>query len=374
MSQHDSPIKTLLLRLRLPTFLLALVVIVLSVANMAADKDLIVVATLNGEDITRGKLTKVLRDLPDVDRPLIQNKGDLIRALNAYIDGEIKQSYAKILEAEGKIKRQRPPATAQYFQKYPDQMEMANVIQNFSLGERNALLAEIEYGIDAEEDLILREQALVFIIRQAIQEGTLSASDEEFQREYERETLLNPSAYQHFEYVVFDAIRFNQDSPGLGQAGALVTRILDQGESFETLINSFEKIEPSRVMRAAEMGNDPASSRFDTFWNEVSGTEVGDVRGPVVIPSYKTIRRGPSGESLEETVPDSYLVLVVRDHTAPRAKTWEEARAELSTPIYIRKMMDRLRTRHGVELFPDNLPNPAGFGDQFKNSTISMGK
>jgi len=350
------------------------VVIVLSVANVAADKDLIVVATLDGEDITRGKLTKVLRDLPDVDRPLIQNKGDLIRALNAYIDGEIKQSYAKVLETEGKIARQRQAATAQYFRKYPDQLKMREVAHNFSEGEQNAMIADIDYGIDAEEDLILREQALLFIIREAIQNGTLAISDEEFQQEYKRETLLNPSAYQHFEYVVFDAMRFNQDSPGLDQAGALVTRILDEGESFETIINSIEKIDPARVMRAAEMGNDPASTRFSTFWNEVSGTEIGDIRGPVVIPSYKTIRSGPSGESVEQTVPDSYLVLVVRDHAAPRAKTWEEARAELSTPIYIRKMMGRLRITHGVELFTDDLPNPAGFGDQFKGSAISMGK
>lgn len=374
MSEINSPIRTFLLRLRLPIFLLALVGVVLAVANVVADKDLIVVATLNGEDITRGTLTKALRDLPDVDRPLIQNKGDLIRALNAYIDGEIKQSYAKVLETEGKITRQRQAATAQYFRKNPDQLKMGEVAHNFSEGQQNAMMADIEYGIDAEEELILREQALIYIITEAVKNGTLAVSDEEFRQEFERETLLNPSAYEHFEYVVFDAIRFDQDSAGLEKAGDLVSSILDHGESFETHIDSVEKTDPDRAMRSAEMSNDPASTRFSTFWNEVGGAEVGDIRGPVVIPSYKTIRMGPTGESVEETVPDSYLVLMVRDHAAPRSKTWEEARAQLSTSIYIRKMMDRLRTRHGVELFPDDLPNPAGFGDQFKGSTITVGR
>lgn len=374
MSEPESPLKVLLLRLRIPVFFLACIGIVLGVANVVADKDNIVVATLNGEDITRGKLTKVLRDMPDVDRPLIQNKGDLIRALNAYLDGEVKRTYAEELEAEGTIKRQRQAATAQYFRKYPDKLSVAEVAKNFSTAEQNALLADIEYGIDAEEELILREQALVYMIQEAVREGTLTISEEEFRQEYERETTLNPSAFQHFEYVIFDAVRFDLDSKSLEKAAEMTRRVVDSGEPFDTIIDAMEQANPKQVMRSAELRNDPASTRFAAFWGEVTETKDGAVHGPVVLPSYKTIRQSQTGESVEETVPDSYLVLKVLTHVAPRVKTWEEARVDLSGSIYVRKMMDRLRTTHGVEIFPDDLPNPAGYGDQFKGSTITINR
>ena len=36
--------------------------------------------------------------------------------------------------------------------------------------------------------------------------------------------------------------------------------------------------------------------------------------------------------------------------------------------------MDQLRAQHGVEVYPDKLPDPAGFGDQYKDSMIDTGR
>lgn len=354
-------------------FTLLLSCVLCAGCGLIADKGLIVVATLNGEDITRGDLTQILRDMPDVERPLIQNKADLLRALNAYMDGEIKQFYAEQLEAEGKIERHRDFATAVYFQKYPDKRSLEQVKENYPPAQLRALQADIEFGIDAEETLILRGQALRFLIDEALRNGTLVITDEEFKAEYDRETTLQPGYFKHFESVIFDAMRFDDDPASLGEAGTIARRIFEEGEPFEAIIDSMEETQPEGVMRAAKLENDPENNRFGTFWEEISGTEGGRVHGPVLLLEHTTIRQLPSGERVQQTVPNSFLVLKIIVHNAPTDKSLDEARSDLAPAISVRKLMARLRTKHGVEVYSDKLPDPAGFGDQFKDSTINIG-
>lgn len=356
-----------------PVCILLLTCVLCAGCGLIADKDLIVVAEFNGESITRGDLTQILRDMPDVERPLIQNKADLLRALNAYIDGEIKQEYAEQLEGEGKIKRERDLATMVYFQKYPDKRSFEQVKENYNPQQLRAFQDDIDYGIDAEEALILRSRALGYLINEAARNGTLVITDEEYKAEYDRETTLQPGYFKHFESVIFDAMRFDHDPASLREAGRIARRIFEDGEAFEAIIDSMEETRPERVMRAAQLQDDPESTRFGTFWEEISGTERGKVHGPILLLEHTTIRELPTGERVQQTVPDSFLVLKIIVHNAPKDKTLEEARQDLAPAISIRKLMARLRTTHGVEIYADKLPDPAGFGDQFKDSTIAIG-
>ncbi len=72
-------------------------------------------------------------------------------------------------------------------------------------------------------------------------------------------------------------------------------------------------------------------------------------------------------------MPAAFLVLEVIAHEPERQKTLEEATNELATAILRHKVMERLRAEHGVQVYPENLPNPAGYGDQYKEYVIDTG-
>jgi len=90
--------------------------------GMIADKDRIKVAKINERYITRGDLYKVIREMPDAERPDIRTKGDMLRVLNGYIDQAIKlplgQEVEREVQEQGKKKVIQGLAAGRFIQEH----------------------------------------------------------------------------------------------------------------------------------------------------------------------------------------------------------------------------------------------------------------
>src|SRR5690349_19638712 len=75
--------------------------------GLIADQSLIVVAKLDGKNITRGMLDDLIYDMDDKERPNIRTRQDYLRVLNQYIDQEIKIPLGQEMAAKGEIKIDR---------------------------------------------------------------------------------------------------------------------------------------------------------------------------------------------------------------------------------------------------------------------------
>ncbi|MFO7776461.1 MAG: hypothetical protein R6W89_11760, partial [Candidatus Hydrogenedentota bacterium] len=144
--------------------------------GMIADKDRIVVAEMGGETITRGDLMKVIREKPPEERPVIRTREDLVEALQTHIDDEIKRRLGQRLEREDVISVPRERAEQVFAQSNPELMlDLPNPEE---WGMDDAMLAamrdEREFGIDRVHDRLLGEQAVMYRIRQALQQGNIA--------------------------------------------------------------------------------------------------------------------------------------------------------------------------------------------------------
>ena len=184
-----------------------------------AGKARVVIATLDGDNITRGDFTEVLRKMTDEDRPFIQNKTDFLNALNSYIDDRVKSSLAKELHNKKKISVSRRISSVAYFESFPefrviyegrDTGESLIETMGVSEGELVALRAEIEFGIDDVEEKLLREKALQYVVDAAVRDGSLESLDEEFQRAF----ALTGTGLKRLELTEFRATLIPVTRPG----------------------------------------------------------------------------------------------------------------------------------------------------------------
>lgn len=331
--------------------------------GVVADKDRWIVAELNGEPIRRGELMDHIWDMSDEERPLIQNRGDLERTLDKYINDQIKAEIAKELKAEGKIEVDREVARQAYFEKHPEYQSVDRIQDPEALqmtrGDITAVKAEIEFGVDDEEQRLLREEALLYKMGEAARSRAVTITPEELQREYEfmKRNLIK------FEYVDCLAIQFPTERGGIEAAGKARRRL--QTESFEAVLASYPNLGARPYLE-----NDPSNKKFRAFWEGVSGCEVGDILGPVILPAHDQMIEDENGMLRRRTMPSVFLVLEVLEHEPARQKTLEEARPELTLSILRRKVMQNLRDERGVVVYPDKLPRPEGYGDQFKDQMI----
>jgi hypothetical protein len=330
------------------------------------------VAEMNGEVINAGDLMRVIRNMADGERPLIQNKSDLRRALDKYIDDTIKDEIAETLLAEGRIQPNTELATAIYFEKNSEYEVLwrssANLDAlarnlNYKKAEIDVLVYAIELGIEAEEYILLREQALDYVRNVALSEGALSVTQDEYDADY----AMRKDELIYFESIDFRAIRFPATlDDASGQAHRIVQRI-KAGEPFGDIFKDYKSEDAASVIEAA-FENDPAVEKFKLFWGRVTGSKVGDIIGPIFLPPYTDIFEGRA-----VPMPGAFLVLEVLARDDRRQKSAQEARDDMATGILSQKMMQRLREEHGVAIFPEGLPDPAGFGDQYKDSIIDTG-
>jgi hypothetical protein len=334
-----------------------------------ADKERIVIATLDGAPITRGDLFEVIRNMDDAARPNIRNRGDLLRVLNAYIDRQVKKPLGKeldeklpeeqkeqlmaqareqvFLENEDKNYRQvyamEPPADG----KATPAMESYNITVNGLLNMKALIddMAEVRYEIN------LGDYAVDLRAVEAFRAGEIAATPDELRNEY----TFRKEEFQTFEWMEFQAIRFPASDDGAAAAAQLRQK-LAAGAPFEEAFNEALQEDPQKVL-ISEIENNPTLTRFQSFWRNASGAKKGEIVGPVFLPAYTQQVQMKSGEVANVQMPDAFLVLEVLDHRPARIMTIEEAQNQLLPPILHVKMLERLREERGVEIYPDQLPD-----------------
>ncbi len=339
-----------------------------------AEKDRIVVARLDGKNITRGNLDKYIHDLPDEERPLIQSKADLLDTLNTWINDQVKAKLADQLHKEGKINVSRDIAREMYFQKHPE-FRMAAQIKDptqleMTQGDLTAIQSEIEFGTDDEVERLMREEALKYKVYEAIQNKSIQITPEDVQREYER----RKNELIQYEYIEFIALQFPLGMPDAIERAAAARRRIDAGEKFDDVLRPYLEADKNFGIPGA-LQNDPAATRFRTFWETAHGATVGQIIGPILMPEHDEYKLDPqTKQPVQQKRPAAQLILEVTKHEPERIKTFEEAANDLATGIAKQRVLERIRAEHGVEVYPEKLPDPAGVGDQYKPFMIDTGK
>ena len=363
----------LILKLRrvvAPVVLILAAVLFTGCGNLT-DKDLIVVAEIEGQEIRRGDLRKLIRDMDDDKRPIIHNRADLLRVLNRHIDDTILNDVAARLRKESKIDVPREQAEAIYFSRYPEdrtiyELEDAEDLQHqdfdVSTGQLAAFQADIDFKIDDVEEELYRDAALMYLIQDAVASGRMTITQEEFQHEYES---YRNRLFFH-ERVGFVGIRFDANIANAAEKAAECRALLDEGRTFEQLLNLYHSIDPDLVFSSMAV-NDPQSTRFRGFWDKVSGAGVGDVFGPLFLPAHDLFDQ-QKNESI--THPAAYVVIQITQHEAPREKSWQDAQVDLAPQILRRKMMRQLRQQHGVQIYEDKLPDPGRYDKEDRGTFV----
>ncbi len=353
---------------------LAVAAVYLGGCGFIADKDRIVIAKFDGKNITRGDLAKYIREMPDEERPLIQNKADLLDTLNFWINDQIKAKLAAQLSKEGKIEVSRELALERYFEKHPE-FRSAYKVQDPSVlemtqGDLAAVKAEIEFATDEEVERLLRDEALKYKIYEAIQNKTVTLTEADVRAEYER----RKDELVQFEYIDFIALQLPLAMPDAIARAADARRRIDAGEKLDDLLREYIAQDPGFAYRGA-LANDPSAPRFRSFWETAHGASAGQIIGPLLLMEHDEYTLDPqTQQSVKRTRPAAHLVFEVLKHEEERPKTFEEAANELAGDLAKQRVLDQIRAEHGVEVFEEKLPNPAGVGDQYKDSMINTGK
>lgn len=351
----------------------ALLAVLAAGCGRIVDKDRIRVAKMGDKYITRGDLFRLIREMPDTDRPKIRSRGDLLRVLNHHIDQQIKLPLGKKLKEEGKIDVDREQAREVYFQERGDEADYQRAMWQAEIPVNNEitplmkvydltpdrlrnLKQNIEEGTDAVVARLLGESAVQYLAVEAFKEKRITISDEEFEREYR----FSGETLNVFEEIAFRAVRFPAALPDASARASAVRARLDAGEGFDALVDEFlRRGAEEKVEYVIESGiqNNPALERFRGFWEVASGAAVDSIIGPVYLPAYRQVATDAQGRARAINMPDAYLVLKVLECTPARKLTLEEAKPTLAAPLIIGKMMQMLRDENGVEIYQDSLPD-----------------
>ena len=332
--------------------------------GLIADKDRIKIAKVDDEYITRGDLFKVIREMPDDERPIIRNKGDMLRVLNAYIDGAIKTPLGEAAELEtGKTLVSREAAMQRYFKEHEEdnyaaiyEIEDARAI-GMSEAQLDVAKQQIDLGVDRVLDKLRGDAAVAYRAAAALKEGTLVLDDADFEQEYR----VRKGELKKLEWMSFQALRFPTGMPGSETLAASVRKRVDAGEMFDAIRDEYAAKNPDLVVES-EIENNPGLAKFRGFWVNASGCKQGDIIGPVYLPSYQAMAGvDEEGRRRVKNMPATYLVLKVLEHRPETTLELEQAKPALLPTILLAKMMEQLREEHGVEIYEDKLPDPSMF-------------
>ena len=124
---------------------------VVSGCGQITDKDRIRIAKIGDRYITRGDLYKIIRDMPDTERPLIRTQSDLLRVLNTHIDSRIKLPLGKKLAAEGKVSVDREQARERVFVESGDEEEQLRAMWQMEVPQAGVVTPMMKlYGLTPE--------------------------------------------------------------------------------------------------------------------------------------------------------------------------------------------------------------------------------
>lgn len=359
------------------TFFLLLVagVLMMSGCGQITDKDRIRIAKIDDRYITRGDLFKLIREMPDTERPMIRSRGDLLRVLNDYIDTRVKLPLGKKLAAEGKVSVDREQAREQYFRESGDQEEQLRAMWRMEVPKSGEITPMMElYGLtpellqfnkdnieeetDRTVEKLQAEQAVEYLAVEAVKAGKITIDEQEIQRDYGfmKDELVT------FEELQFVGIRFVADDPEAATKAAGVRDRIVAGESFDALAAEYDAkgaAEGRQYVFQSGIMNNPALEKFRGFWAAASGAEPGSVIGPVYLPVYQQVARDNEGHTKTMDMPAAYIIFKVLEHKPAGVLDYEQAKPFVVKPLLISKMMHLLRDERGVEVYQDKLPDPA---------------
>jgi hypothetical protein len=323
--------------------------------GVIADKGRIKIAKIADKYIARDDLNKAIRAMPSDERPTIQTQGDVLKALNDHIDRQIKQREATRLEAEGKIHVPRELAAMRFDMRHPEWSTKIAHPEDYALTatDLDYWKEERELGIDREHRKLLGEQAIIYLIGEALKDRVMSISEEEYEREYamQKYDLKNP------EEATVRGLYFPDQTPGALESAVQAMARLQTGEGIDILAREYGDtgagVLETRIVHDPQLG-----VRFQTFWEKASGAEPGSVVGPVFINGWVKEEMDIQGKVVREQLPNAFFVCTVLDRKPETPKTLEEAKRDLQPGLLYAKMMARLRDQHGVEIYEDKLPDP----------------
>lgn len=325
-----------------------------------SDADRIVVARMKDGVIRREDLKRTLREMLPEERPFIKSRGDLLRVLEQMIDKQIKNKLAEQLKQEGKIQVPRELAAQRFDAMYPKYITMIQNAEKLGIsdGDRSSLEQEREMRIDKVEKDMLGEYAVMYRLKEEMDSGKLTVTDEELQKEYE----LRKQDLLHFERVKFEGILFPVDQPDASALAAQVQQRMAKGESPSNIVAEFAATGKG-IPISSVLDNDPRKAeRYGAFWQQASGAKVGDVVGPIFIRGWERASQNAAGETVSEPIPDSFLVCKILESAPPTPKTFEQAKEDLKPIILYAKLIKKLREENQVEIYEKKLPDPAAYG------------
>ena len=328
--------------------------VALESCGFIANKDRIQIAVLNGKPITRGDFDKVIRDMPPGERPLIRTKGDVRKALQNYLDTEVRNKNAKDLLDQKKIFVPREIAATVLRMNKPELfIEMQNP-EDYNWNEKDVayMKEETQIQIDAMWEKLQAEAGVQYRIEQAMKEGLVTITD----KEYEDEFAVRQGELKHFERVAFNGILVPGGSPEVRAAGTAIRNKLHANAAVADLVKEFEGVKAQSI--ESELENDPKKYKYASFWEQATKAKVGDVVGPIAIKGWVAAETDAQGKTVEKPYPDGVLVCVVTGRTDETPKTLEESKTDLQYNILYSKIMEQLRTENGVQVFEDKLPDP----------------
>jgi len=339
------------------------------------DRDNIRIAKIGDRYITRGDLFKIIREMPDASKPIIRSRRDYLRVLNQHIDSRIRLPLGRQLASEGKIDVPIDVARETYFRESGEEEEQRRHMWNMEVPPPGVVTPLMEvYGLTPErlqfyKDMIeeeaervrarlLGEQAVQYLAVQALQEGRITITDDEIEREYGfmKDQLMT------FEELSFIGIRFPAQQPDAAAKAAQLRERLAAGETFDDLIEAYAakgQEEQVGYVIQSDIVNNPALARFRGFWDTASGAQPGDIVGPLYLPTYNQVAQDREGRTQTMAMPDAYILFKVIAHKPERQISLEEAQSMVVGPLLTAKMMHLLRAEHGVEIYEDRLPEPA---------------
>lgn len=341
------------------------------------DKDRIRIAKIGDRYITRGDLYKLIREMPDTERPVIRTRSDLLRILNEHIDRRIKLPLGRKLAAEGKVAVDRALAREQVFLESGDEEEQLRAMWRMEVPQPGVVTPmmklygltpellqfnkdSIEESTDRMIEKLQGDQAVEYLAGEALKEGKITLDEEELKREYGfmKEQLVT------FEELVFAGIRFLAQEPDALEEAAAVRARIDAGESFDSLAAEFEKqgaSEGREYVFESGIMNNPNLERFRGFWTAASGAKPGDILGPVYLPAYQQVAQDGEGQTRTVDMPAAYIVFKVLEQKPAGVLDYERAKPLVARPLRVSKMIHLLREENGVEIYEDKLPDPSQF-------------
>lgn len=334
--------------------LAALVAVSLTSCFGIIDKGRRKIAVIDGKPVTRDDFDKVLRDMPAQTRPLIRTKGDMLSALQAYLDKRVRYKNAEDLLAAKKIFVPREVAEAVLRVREPEIFVKIANPEDYKMSQEDLKYMEEDREIRIDEMLkeLEAEQGVQYRIDEAIKESTLTITEQEYADEFavSRDKLFHP------ERVAFTGVLVPGASSGARAAATELARKIHGGAAPGDLVGAAPDLHAAII--EAELENDPSKRKFASFWEQAAGAKVGDVIGPVFIQGWTEATQDAQGKVTQRPYPDGMLVCLVTGRTDQTPKTLEEAKPDIERTIYYAKVMDQLRKQDGVQVFEDQLADP----------------